>query len=438
MRKRLHWIITVMGLMFASGLLAVYAENASADETGNLTLIHAGQLLAKAGNAPLPNQTIYVRGGKIEKIITGFQTEDGAQIIDLKDQFVLPGLIDSHVHLAFEFGPNIRLETVTKRPGDLAYDALINAQKTLLAGFTAVQDVGGPYEVFALRDAINAQKVAGPHIRASGPAITPTGGHGDIHGYRLEVLQALARPNLCDGVADCRRATRNAIKMGADVIKITATGGVLSNTNAGTKGQFFQDEIEAIVGAASKMGRQVTAHAHGKDGIETALKSGVNSIEHGSYLDKGTTALFKQHDAVLIPTLLAGQTVVEWAKQGGILPPASSKKAIAVGPQMTKMFKTAYDNGVSIAFGTDTGVSKHGENAREFALMVAGGMSEMEAIKSATLVAAKHLQMSDKIGTIEAGKLADIIAVAGNPLDDISELEHVDFVMKEGVVYKTP
>ena len=439
MRNRIHWLVMVTGLIFASCLLAFYAEKATAQETkGGLTLIHAGTVLLHADQKPAKKQTIYIRNGKIEKIISGFQTKQGAEIIDLKNQFVLPGLIDSHVHLAFEFNPNIRLDTVTKRPGDLAYDALINAQKTLLAGFTTVQDVGGPYEVFALRDAINAGKVAGPHIRASGPAITPTGGHADIHGYRLEVLQALARPSVCDGAADCRRATRNAIKMGADVIKITATGGVLSNTAAGTKGQFFDDEIEAIVGAANKMGRKVTAHAHGKDGIESALLAGVNSIEHGTYLDKGTTNLFKSNQAVLVPTLLAGETVVGWAKQQGFLPPASAKKALEIGPQMHDMFKLAHENGVTIAFGTDTGVSPHGENAREFALMVAGGMSEIEAIKSATIIAAKHLDMESKIGSLEAGKFADIIAVTGNPLQDITALDNVDFVMKEGVVYKIP
>ncbi|HHI88898.1 MAG TPA: amidohydrolase family protein, partial [Hellea balneolensis] len=251
-----------------------------------------------------------------------------------------------------------------------------------------------------------------------------------------DVMQALARPSVCDGVADCRRATRHAIKMGADVIKITATGGVLSNTAAGTSQQFTKDELEAIVQAAHMMGREVTAHAHGKDGIDSALKAGINSIEHGSYLDVQSTELFKQHKAMLIPTVLAGMTVVEWAKTNNWLPPASKAKALKVGPQMLDMLHIAYSNGVTIAFGTDSGVSKHGQNAHEFGYMVEAGMSEMDAIKAATLTGAKHLGMSKQIGTLAPGKFADLIAVRGNPLEDITKLQSVDFVMKGGVVYK--
>lgn len=305
-----------------------------------------------------------------------------------------------------------------------------------MAGFTAVQDAGGPEEIFALRDAINAGKVAGPRIRAAGRAVSPTGGHGDIHGYRQDIMDLFHSPTICDGVADCRRATRAAIKAGADVVKITATGGVLSNTAAGTEQQFFDDELVAIVETAKKMGRKVTAHAHGKTGVDSALKSGVQSIEHGTYLDVETTALFKKHDAVLVPTVLAGMTVVDWAENKNWLPPASKAKALEVGPQMQDMLRIAYENGVTIAFGTDTGVSKHGENAREFGYMVEAGMSEMEAIKAATVTAANHLEMGGTIGSLESGKYADIIAVDGNPLTNIEELYDVDFVMKNGVVYK--
>lgn len=406
----------------------------------DLTLIYAGTLLAEPGKAPKTDQTIFIENGKISKIENGFAKQDmreGTTVIDLSDKFVLPGLIDSHVHLRMEFNPNIRLDVVTKRSGDTAYDALVNARKTLMAGFTAVQDVGGPEEIFALRDAINAGKVDGPHIRASGSSVSPTAGHGDMHGYRQNVLDAFHRPTICDGVADCRRATRAAIKKGADVVKITATGGVLSNTAAGTEQQFFDDELRAIVETAAKMGRKVTAHAHGKTGIDSALKAGVKSIEHGTYLDRETTALFKQHDAVLVPTVLAGMTVVDWAENKDWLPPASKQKALEVGPQMQDMMRIAHANGVTIAFGTDTGVSKHGENAREFGYLVEGGMSEMEAIKSATVVAAKHIEMSDKIGSITVGKHADIIAVDESPLDDIEELYDVDFVMKGGKVHKS-
>lgn len=400
------------------------------------TLVHAGQVLAVPGMAPMADQTIIVHDGKIVDIEDGFVMDNDATIIDLKDKFVLPGLIDSHVHLRGEWNKNNRLDGATKSNGDVAYDAAMNARKTLEAGFTAVQDVGGPTTIFALRDAIAAGKIPGPHIRASGPAVSVTGGHGDAHGYRHDILKLLQPPTICDGAADCRRATRAAIKSGADVVKITATGGVLSNTAAGTGQQFFEDELKAIVDSAASMGRKVTAHAHGKDGIEAALKAGVKSIEHGTYLDAETVRLFKKHDATLVPTVLAGMTVVDWAAQGSFLPPASEKKALEVGPQMQEMLRTAWAGGVNVAFGTDTGVSKHGDNAQEFIYMVEAGMSESSAIRAATVTAAEHIGMSDNIGTLEAGKYADMIAVDGDPLTDISQLLDVNFVMKGGVIYK--
>lgn len=425
--------LLMMGAALCSLSMPITSNAQNASDT---TLIHAGTVLAVPGRAALSQQTITVKDGKIVGLASGYQQQAGATIIDLKDKYVLPGLIDSHVHLSSEFNPNVRLEAVTKRNGDIAYDAYVNAQKTLMAGFTAVQDVGGPEEIFALRDAINAGKISGPHIRASGNAVSPTAGHGDTHGYRQEVLDAFHNPSLCDGVADCRRATRATIKKGADVVKITATGGVLSNTAAGTEQQFFDDELRAITETAAKMGRKVTAHAHGKTGIDSALKAGVKSIEHGSYLDRETTSLFKKYDAVLVPTVLAGMTVVEWANTNNWLPPASHKKALEVGPQMKNMLRIAHSNGVTIAFGTDSGVSVHGVNAREFGYMVDAGMSEMEAIKAATVNASEHIEMDDKIGTIAAGKFADIIAVDGNPLTNIEELYDVDFVMKGGEVFK--
>lgn len=406
------------------------------DSYADFTLIHAGTVLAVPGKAALSEQTIIISDGKIVGLTDGYLQDDDAVIIDLKDSFVLPGLIDSHVHLRSEWSPTSRLDNVTREAGDVAYDAADNARKTLMAGFTAVQDVGGPKEIFALRRAVKSGKIPGPHIRASGPAVSITGGHGDAHGFREDILATMASKTICDGPADCRRATRAAVKSGADVIKITATGGVLSNTNAGTAQQFFEDELEAIVDSAAKMGRKVTAHAHGKDGIEAALNAGVRSIEHGTYLDEETVRLFKKHDATLVPTVLAGMTVVDWATNKNWLPPNSAKKALEVGPQMQEMLRTAWEGGVNIAFGTDTGVSAHGDNAQEFIYMIEAGMSEQDAIKAATSVAAEHIEMGDKIGTLEAGKYADLIAVDGNPLEDIEELLDVDFVMKGGKVYK--
>ena len=416
--------------------LSASAHDETHDSHKDFTLIHAGQVLAVPGKAPKSEQTIIIHEGKIVEIEDGYVDDDEATIIDGKDMFFLPGLIDSHVHLRGEWSPTSRWDSVLLEPGDIAFQAAKHAKTTLMAGFTAVQDVGGPKEIFALKRAINKGLIPGPHIQAAGSAISITGGHGDTHGFKDELIPHMQSETLCDGPADCRRAVRQAVKNGADVIKITATGGVLSNTNAGTGQQFFDDELDAIVEAATKMGRKVTAHAHGKDGIESALKAGVKSIEHGTYLDAGTAALFKKHDATLIPTVMAGMTVVDWATNKDWLPPNSAKKALEVGPQMQDMARIAYEGGINIAFGTDTGVSEHGKNAEEFTYMLEAGMSEMEAIESATTIAAKHIGLDAVIGTLEKGKHADLIGVDGNPLDKIEELRDVDFVMKGGVVYK--
>lgn len=410
--------------------------SAVADDGGNVdyedyTLIHAGHVMAVPGETVLEDHTIIIHEGKIVGLESGFLEDDDATIIDGKDMFYLPGLIDSHVHLRGEWNPNGRLETFTKEPGDVAFDAAYYAKKTLLAGFTAVQDVGGPPEIKALARAIDSGKIDGPHIRASGN-VSITGGHGEMNGYRADILEHFQRPTNCDGADDCRRATRLAIKNGADLIKIASTGGVLSNTNAGTGQQMTDDELAAIVDAATSMGRKVTAHAHGKDGIDAALKAGVSSIEHGTFMDAETARLFKRNDAVLVPTVLAGMTVKDW----DFLPPASYEKAQEVGPKMLDMLSLAHRNGVTIAFGTDTGVSKHGENAKEFEYMVEAGMSETEAIRAATVVASKHIELDSVIGTLEAGKYADLIGVDGDPRDDIRELLDVDFVMKGGIIYK--
>ena len=427
-------------LLLAGAAIALTLSALSAsghdDSHEDFTLIYAGKVLDIPGKAPKTKQTIIIHDGKIVGIEAGFIEDDEATIIDKRDMFFLPGLIDSHVHLRGEWSPSSRWDGVLLEPGDVAFQAAKHAKTTLMAGFTAVQDVGGPKEIFALKRAINSGIISGPHIQAAGSAISITGGHGDTHGFKDELIPHLQSETLCDGPAQCRRAVRQAVKNGADVIKITATGGVLSNTNAGTGQQFFNDELEAIVEAATKMGRKVTAHAHGKTGIESALKAGVQSIEHGTYLDAGTAALFKKYDATLVPTVLAGMTVVDWATNSDWLPPNSAKKALEVGPQMQDMMRIAYENGINIAFGTDTGVSKHGDNAQEFKYLIAGGMSEMEAIESATTVAAKHIGLSDMIGTLEKDKYADLIGVNGNPLKDIEELLDVDFVMKGGVVYK--
>ena len=399
--------------------------------------LYAGHLLAVPGEGYLTKQTLRIEGGRIVSIEAGYKpSTTGVPVIDLKQAYVLPGLIDSHVHITTEHGPDSRLKEFTDTAVDTAFDGAGFARLTLEAGFTTVQDVGGVNDaIFGLRDAIASGKVPGPRIRAAGLPIAVTGGHGDVNGYSPAVMRLFTGTSICDGADDCRRAVRQQVKEGADVIKITATGGVMSDTAAGVQKQFTNEELIAIVEAAHAMGRRVTAHAHGKDGIDAALRAGVDSIEHGTFLDEETIALFKEHDAVLVPTVLAGVTVSGWANEPW-LPENSRKKAAVVGPLAIDMLRRARDGGVNIAYGTDTGVSPHGENAKELALMVEAGFTAEEAIRAATVSAARHLEMDGDIGTVEVGKYADLIAVSSDPLVSVTELESVGFVMKGGVVYK--
>lgn len=400
-------------------------------------VIHAGHVLAKPGEGYLTRQTILVEDGRIVSITAGYSTPKNYTVINLRDAYVLPGLIDSHVHITSENGPGGRIKDFEDSEVDTAFDGAAFALVTLKAGFTTVQDVGAPNDsIFGLRDAIARGAVPGPRIRASGSSVAVTGGHGDINGYSSRVMAAFTGSSICNGADDCRRAVRQQIKEGADLIKITATGGVLSNTAAGLEQQFTDEELAAIVDAAHKMGRKVTAHAHGKSGVDAALRAGIDSIEHGTYLDAESIALFKQSGAILVPTVLAGATVTGWTNEPW-LPAPSRAKAAQVGPLMLEMLRRAHEGGVTVAFGTDTGVSRHGDNAKEFALMVEAGFTPEEAIRSATVVASEHLEMAKDIGTLEPGKYADLIAVTKDPLKDIRVLEAVEFVMKGGEVYKS-
>ncbi|WP_394694013.1 amidohydrolase family protein [Hyphobacterium sp.] len=420
--------------IFAAVLAIALSPWAFAQE--DVTVIHAGWLLAVPGEAPADNQSIVIIGERIDRIEDGFVEIDGAETIDLSDQYVLPGLIDSHVHLLSELNPNRRLQNVTFSSADWAMDGVRNARSTLMAGFTTVQDVGGDLEaIIALRDGQRDGDIIGPRMRVSGPAVTPTGGHGDINGYNEDIMHAFSSQSACNGPADCRRAVRELVRARVDLIKITATGGVLSQTAAGTEQQFFDDELAAIMEAASMMGRYVTAHAHGATGINSAIENGVHSIEHGTYLDDESIRLFRRNNVYLVPTLLAGATVVELAENADWMTPETRQKSLEVGPQMLDMARRAHEGGVMIAFGTDSGVSRHGDNAREFALLVEAGLSPMEAIRTATVTASEHVMMDSDIGTIEPGKFADIIAVSINPLEDVTALENVGFVMQGGEVY---
>lgn len=412
----------------------------------NTKVLHAGNIFDPNTKAVLQQKTVVIQQGKITRIENGYLTlsqlklqSNDTKVIDLKDKFLMPGFIDMHVHITDERNPDENPhEWTTLNDSDAAYKVVPFLNRTLEAGFTTVRDLGADHKLIgAIKRSVQKGYIAGPRVIAATSAISATGGHGDFHGYRTEIEEAMGENvAICDGSDDCRRAVRAVVKQGADVIKITATGGVLSNTAAGVGKQLTDDELKAIVETAHSLGRKVAAHAHQADGINAALRAGVNSIEHGSYLDDESVKLFVETGAYLVPTLLAGVSVTEELDVNPNIPPAIVTKIKEVGPVVEASFKRALKGGVNIAFGTDSGVSKHGTNAREFELLVKYGMNEADAIVSATKTAAELLGMENQIGTIEVGKWADIVAVSGNPLQDISLLKNVQFVMKEGKVYK--
>ena len=434
LRGHLMFIASIRLAMLS--LLLTWAPLSLADTK----IIHAGQLLTVAGAEVVANHTIVVEDERIVAIREGFaeasEFEGDVTVIDLHDQFVLPGLMDMHVHLQGEMGPENEKEELQMSPQLIQMRSIMYGMRTLRAGFTTVRDVGSSsQEMYALRDAINNGWIDGPRIIAAG-GVGITGGHADVSGMKPDLMEMFTSPNVCDGPYDCRRAARNTIKYGADLIKITSTGGVMTQRATGTGQQMEADELREIVLAARRMGRKVASHAHEEDGIIAALEAGVASIEHGTYTGPEAIRLFKSTGAYLVPTLLAGQTVKRVAEESDYLAEAVRIKAIRVGGDMKGNFEKAHKAGVKIAYGTDSGISKHGTNAEEAVLMVEAGMSEMNVIRSATVNAADLIDMSASIGTIEAGKFADIIAVSGSPLDDIGELLDVDFVMKGGKVYK--
>jgi imidazolonepropionase-like amidohydrolase len=420
--------------------MVIVLSLASCSALAEIVLIHAGTLLAIPGEKPLKQQTIVVEDKRITDIRDGYSSAEAfdgkVRVIDLSEAFVLPGLMDMHVHLQGELGPGKIKDTLQMSSQLMQMRSAHFGMKTLLAGFTTVREAGSsPQEMYALRDGINNGWIDGPRIIAAG-GVGITGGHADISGVKPELMKLYTDDSICDGPYDCRRATRNAIKYGADFIKITSTGGVLTDRATGTGQQMEQDELNEVVRAAARMGRKVAAHAHEEDGIIAALEAGVASIEHGTYTGPRAIKLFKQKGAYLVPTLLAGHTVKQMALNTDVLSESQKVKALQVGSDMMGNFAKAYKAGVKVAYGTDSGVSRHGTNAQEAVLMVEAGMSEMAVLKSATVSSADLIDMTDSIGTIETGKYADIIAVEGSPLQDIKELLDVDFVMKGGKVYK--
>ncbi|HTX49267.1 MAG TPA: amidohydrolase family protein [Caulobacteraceae bacterium] len=405
------------------------------------TVIHAGTLLAEPGAAPKRQRSVRIADDRIVAVSDGFiDPPPGARLVDLKDRFVLPGLIDCHVHLTGQLGPGQRLAMVEDSNPKVGLDAAHRARLTLEAGFTTVRDLGArqPEVIYALREAVAEGKVPGPRILCVGAILSPTGGHGQTYGFRTDVCTCVQSSiGVCDGVDACRRAVRAQVAMGADAIKFVATGGVLSNLRAGVDQQFTTDEIRTIIETAHTLGRRVSAHAHGLAGINAALANGVDSIEHGSFLDEASIALFLEHKAFHVPTIIAGMTVLDLAQAGGgVLTPAQAEKALVVGERIKQALGRSYRAGVKIAFGTDMGVGPHGQNAREFALMVEAGMTPADAVQAATVGAAELLDLSETVGSLGAGKSADLIAVDGDPLADVTELERVRFVMVRGQVAK--
>lgn len=432
--------------LFLFILLCILQFRASAQtSTSTKTVIHAGKLLAIPGEGVTTKQTLVVENGVITSIKEGFLTaeqlgfvEDSIRMIDLSEKFVMPGFIDMHTHITGERDPKRNPhEWTTLNDQDDAFAAIPYLKATLAAGFTTVRDLGADHEnIQAIKRAIQKGILSGPRIIASG-FVGVTGGHGDFHGYRSEITNAMGQDEgVCNGADDCARAVRTRVKQNAEIIKIAATGGVLSNTAAGVGQQLTDEELVSIVKTARSLGRKVAAHAHGADGINAALKAEVSSIEHGSFLDDESVILFKKNNAYLVPTLLAGVHMSEEMENNDQIPPAIVAKIKEVTPAVEASFKRALKGNVNIAFGTDSGVSKHGTNAREFELMVKYGMKPEEAIKTATVNAAKLLDMYDRIGSLEEGKVADIVAVDGDPLTNISTLLEVDFVMKDGKVFK--
>jgi imidazolonepropionase-like amidohydrolase len=423
-----HVISLLSAALFTAG-------TASAD-----TLIHAGTLIDVDAGRAYNNQTIRIDGDTISDIESGFTAPgDGDTLVDLSESTVLPGLMDTHVHLTGQYSANSNLNRYVLNEADYAFDAAKYARRTLDAGFTVVRNVGDAFNVtVALRKAIAAGDVPGPTILTAAKGLSSTGGHGDpTNGWAAHFG---ADPTPIDGVVnsveDARRAVRQRYKDGADWIKITATGGVLSVAKNGQNPQFTMEELEAIVDTAADYGLRVAAHAHGTEGMKRAVLAGVASIEHGTYMTEEVMDLMIERGTYFVPTIIAGNWVAEKATIDGFFPELVRPKAAAIGPIIADTFAKAYKRGVPIVFGTDTGVSPHGDNAIEFALMVKGGMPEMEAIQTATSIAADFLDIGDTHGRIKEGYQADIIAVRGNPLDDVALLQNVSFVMKGGIIYK--
>ena len=404
-------------------------------------VIHAGRLIDVDAGSVRENVSVIISGNRIRAVDDGFTAPSAGQAqVDLRDSTLMPGFMDMHTHLTGEYSPKSPTERFFMDQSDYALRSTVYAERTLMAGFTTVRDLG---EVahgvsLALRDAIKQGWVKGPRIFTAGASIATTGGHADdTNGLRLDMM---GDPGPVEGVVngpdEAFKAIRQRYKEGSDVIKLTVTGGVLSLAASGDNPQFTDEELAAVMRAAADYNFVVAVHAHGAEGMKRAIRAGVHSVEHGTYMDAEAMKLMKKHGTWYVPTISAGKWVAMKSKEEGYFPDVVRPKAAAIGPQISQTFAEAYKAGVKIAFGTDSGVSPHGDNGKEFRYMVEAGMPAMEAIRSATFEASRLLRVQEQLGSIAAGKLADVVAVRGDPLADISLLEKVSFVMKDGVIYK--
>lgn len=421
-------------------LMFILVASGTAKIVEAATIIHAGHLIDGRRDEPQANMSIVIEDGKIARIESGFlKPADTDTLIDLSRCTVMPGLMDMHTHLMSQHSKDSYTEKFFLDESEYALRSTTFARATLMAGFTTVRDLGdNGINSVALRKAIREGWVVGPRIFTAGKSIATTGGHADPSNGLKGIYRRDPGPleGVINGADDARKAVRQRYKDGADLIKLTATGGVLSLAASGQNPQFTDEELKAIVATAKDYNMVVTVHAHGAEGMKRAVLAGVDCVEHGTYMTDEIMQLMKERGTYWVPTNMAGEWVAKKAEEPGYFPEIVRPKAAAIGPAIRNTFEKAYKAGVKIAFGTDSGVSPHGENAREFQLMVEGGMPPMKAIQSATLEASKLLRVEDQLGTLETGKLADVVAVEGNPLEDITLMRHVTFVMKEGVVYR--
>ncbi|MBI1360458.1 MAG: amidohydrolase family protein [Alphaproteobacteria bacterium] len=403
-------------------------------------VVHAGKLFDGVSKTPQTNVSILIHDDRITDVRSGFVSPRGYDVIDLSKSTVLPGLIDCHDHITALFdGGNPIEEAVTWTRFDVALASPANARATLLAGFTTIRDVGGDVDiVVALKKAIAKGFVEGPRMFVAGPPLGPTGGHGDpANGLDPDLNNPFWALSQIDSPEEARKTVRTLRRDGVDLIKIMPSGGVLSIGDDPNQQLMADDEIKSVIDTAHSLGLKVAAHAHGKKAIDSAVRLGVDSIEHGSFADAESYKLMKEHGTYLVPTLLVGQTAADIATaHPEQLNPSSAKKALETVPHLQKNLHDAYTAGVKIAFGTDQGLAPHGTNAKEFALMVKAGMKPIDTIIAATSSAADLIGDTADIGSVQKGRYADLVAVNGDPLADVTQLEHVQFVMKGGEVYK--